>query len=94
MLPTCPTACPTCLPYLPALQENLLCLPLDRRLPLIRVRTRQAAHLLGQRLVLRLDTWEADQRFPSGHVARVGSWAEGGGAELPLEPCCRGGGHT
>jgi VacB/RNase II family 3'-5' exoribonuclease len=52
-------------------RERLLCVPMDRRLPLVRVYTRHAARLLGARFVLRLDSWARGDAFPEGHVVRV-----------------------
>lgn len=39
-------------------QEAVLVAPYDRRLPFIRVRTRVADRLMGQRFVVRVDSWE------------------------------------
>ncbi|KAL4433810.1 hypothetical protein ABPG75_000251 [Micractinium tetrahymenae] len=51
-------------------QESVLCIPSDRRLPKIRLRSRQLHRLLGQRLVLRLDGWELGSNYPHGHLVR------------------------
>eukprot|EP00887_Chlorella_sp_A99_P003744 scaffold7.g3744.t1 len=52
-------------------QESVLCVPVDRRLPKLRLRSRQLHRLLGQRLVLRLDGWERGSSYPHGHLVRV-----------------------
>ncbi|GAX81333.1 hypothetical protein CEUSTIGMA_g8764.t1 [Chlamydomonas eustigma] len=52
-------------------QVIVMCIPYDGKLPFIRVRTRQAGRLLGQRLVLRVDGWDASSMYPSGHVVRI-----------------------
>ncbi|KAH9321863.1 hypothetical protein KI387_016502, partial [Taxus chinensis] len=52
-------------------QEQLLCVPMDRRIPLVRVASRQRSHLLGQRFVIRIDGWNKRSKIPSGHVVRV-----------------------
>lgn len=51
-------------------QQNVFVLPMDKRVPKIRVRTRQAAELLGQRILVTIDAWERDSRYPSGHFIR------------------------
>ncbi|PRW57734.1 DIS3-like exonuclease 1 [Chlorella sorokiniana] len=52
-------------------QESVLCIPTDRRLPKLRLRSRQLHRLLGQRLVLRLDGWDQGSHYPHGHLVRV-----------------------
>ena len=52
-------------------RERLLCVPMDRRMPLIRTYTRHAGRLLGARFVLRVDLWPRGEQFPEGHVVRV-----------------------
>jgi len=44
--------------------------PTDRRLPLVRIQTRQLASLLGRRIVVALDGWDPDSPFPHGHYTR------------------------
>lgn len=68
---------------------TVCCVPLDRRLPLVRVRVRGAARLLGQRMVLRVDGWERRSMWPSGHVVRLlGSAGElGPESEAVLVQC-------
>jgi hypothetical protein len=52
-------------------QESVLCVPMDRRLPLLRLRSRQLAQLLGRRLVLRVAGWDRASRYPTAHLVRV-----------------------
>ncbi|KAI7844065.1 hypothetical protein COHA_002209 [Chlorella ohadii] len=52
-------------------QESVLCIPTDRRLPKLRLRSRQLHRLLGQRLVLRLDGWDQGSHYPHSHLVRV-----------------------
>ncbi|WBW71574.1 exosome 3'-5' exoribonuclease subunit Dis3 [Schizosaccharomyces osmophilus] len=52
-------------------QQTVLLTPMDRRIPKIRFRTRQAPRLLGQRIVAAIDTWEATSRYPEGHFVRA-----------------------
>ena len=46
---------------------RVLCVPGDRRLPKIRIQTRQAPALADQRLVVAIDAWPADSPYPLGH---------------------------
>ena len=45
--------------------------PADRRLPLIRMRTRQPAVLASQRIVCVIDAWDRTAPFPTGHYVRA-----------------------
>jgi exosome complex exonuclease DIS3/RRP44 len=44
---------------------------MDRRIPKIRIRTRQAQSLLGKRIMVAIDAWSKDSRYPAGHFIRV-----------------------
>ncbi|XJO75197.1 hypothetical protein BDV3_005914 [Batrachochytrium dendrobatidis] len=44
---------------------------LDKRIPKIRIRTRQAQHLVGKRIVVAMDSWAKNSRYPSGHYVRT-----------------------
>lgn len=48
-----------------------MCVPSDRRLPKVRVRSSQMSRLLGQRFVVRCTGWEPASMYPSAHVVRV-----------------------
>ena len=52
-------------------QEAVVCVPLDRRLPRMRLRSRRLSSLVGQRFVLRVDAWPAGSQLPSAHLQRV-----------------------
>ncbi|CAM9283256.1 unnamed protein product, partial [Ectocarpus sp. 12 AP-2014] len=41
--------------------------PMDPRVPKIRIKTRQLAHISGQRLVVMVDGWDVGHVFPFGH---------------------------
>ncbi|EGV64709.1 exosome catalytic subunit dis3 [Yamadazyma tenuis] len=43
---------------------------MDTVLPKIRIRTRRAKELLGKRIVISVDSWEATSKYPSGHFVR------------------------
>ncbi|CAL8362508.1 unnamed protein product [Boreogadus saida] len=44
--------------------------PADRRVPRIRIETRQAAALLSQRIMVAIDGWPRHSRYPHGHFVR------------------------
>ncbi|KAI4180552.1 MAG: hypothetical protein L6R41_007178 [Letrouitia leprolyta] len=43
---------------------------MDKRVPKIRLRTRQADELIGRRVVVSIDAWDQDSRYPVGHFVR------------------------
>ncbi|TNY22818.1 mitotic control protein dis3 [Rhodotorula diobovata] len=45
--------------------------PVQRGIPSIRIRTRQAAQLAGQKFLVSIDRWGASSRLPEGHFVRV-----------------------
>ncbi|EEH54478.1 uncharacterized protein MICPUCDRAFT_462, partial [Micromonas pusilla CCMP1545] len=49
---------------------RLLAIPVDRRLPKIRIQTRQASALLDQRIVVVIDDWPIDSPHPRGHYVK------------------------
>ncbi|KAI9847751.1 MAG: exosome catalytic subunit dis3 [Thelocarpon superellum] len=51
-------------------QQTVFLLPMDKRIPKIRVRTRQAGELLGKRVLVTIDAWERHSRQPVGHFVR------------------------
>uniref|UniRef100_UPI00358E7AF2 exosome complex exonuclease RRP44-like n=1 Tax=Myxine glutinosa TaxID=7769 RepID=UPI00358E7AF2 len=44
--------------------------PEDRRIPLVRVESRQAHILQGQRIIVSIDGWPRSSRYPNGHFVR------------------------
>uniref|UniRef100_W5JZ17 Protein DIS3 homolog n=1 Tax=Astyanax mexicanus TaxID=7994 RepID=W5JZ17_ASTMX len=44
--------------------------PADRRIPRIRIETRQASTLVGQRIIVAIDGWPRNSRYPNGHFVR------------------------
>ncbi|OKL60116.1 Exosome complex exonuclease dis3 [Talaromyces atroroseus] len=62
-------------------QQTVFVLPMDKRIPKIRIRTRQAAELLGQRILVTVDSWDRDSRYPTGHFVRSLGELETKGAE-------------
>ncbi|KAF4471923.1 hypothetical protein FALBO_1165 [Fusarium albosuccineum] len=51
-------------------QDSVFLIPMDKKIPKIRLRTRQVADLLGKRLLVTIDAWERDSRHPVGHFVR------------------------
>ena len=43
---------------------------MDKRIPIIRIRTRQAEGLSGKPIVFTNDAWDRTSRFPAGHSVR------------------------
>jgi exosome complex exonuclease DIS3/RRP44 len=50
--------------------QNVLVLPVDRRIPSIRIRTSQVEELLNRRLEVEIDLWDRTSNYPSGHYYR------------------------
>ncbi|KAI8913679.1 hypothetical protein EDD86DRAFT_187525 [Gorgonomyces haynaldii] len=51
--------------------QTLFFWPMDKKLPKIRIRTRQAQQLRGKRIICAIDQWSQDSKYPSGHFVRV-----------------------
>ena len=51
-------------------QQTVFVMPMDKRIPKIRLRTRQAEGLLGKRILVTIDAWDTDSRYPVGHFVR------------------------
>ncbi|KAI9759095.1 MAG: exosome catalytic subunit dis3 [Chaenotheca gracillima] len=51
-------------------QQSVFLLPMDKRIPKIRVRTRQAGELIGKRILVTIDSWDRESRHPVGHFVR------------------------
>ncbi|KAL5754250.1 hypothetical protein ACOSP7_022470 [Xanthoceras sorbifolium] len=43
----------------------------DRRIPKIRIQTRQLGNLLNKRIIVAVDSWDRQSRYPFGHYVRV-----------------------
>ena len=60
----------------------------DRRLPKIRIQTRQLGNLLDKRIIVAVDSWDRLSRYPSGHYVRtIGNI---GDRDTESEVCCSG----
>ncbi|XP_061373470.1 exosome complex exonuclease RRP44 homolog A-like [Gastrolobium bilobum] len=42
----------------------------DRRIPKIRIQTRQLENLLDKRIIVKVDSWDRQSRYPSGHYVK------------------------
>lgn len=62
-------------------QQTVFATPVSRVLPRIRLRTRQAPTLLGQKILVTIDRWDATSRYPEGHFVRALGKAESREAE-------------
>lgn len=62
-------------------QQTVFLIPMDKRIPKIRIRTRQASELVGKRVLVTIDSWDQDSRYPIGHVVRSLGTLETKGAE-------------
>ncbi|XP_024885836.1 exosome complex exonuclease RRP44 [Temnothorax curvispinosus] len=56
-----------------AIKENVrhLFVPAERKIPKIRIETRQAEILSKQRIIVALDSWPRNSRYPLGHFVRA-----------------------
>lgn len=59
----------------------------DRRIPKIRIQTRQLGNLLDKRIIVAVDSWDRLSRYPSGHYVRT--IGEIGDRDTESEVCCR-----
>ncbi|UKZ73205.1 hypothetical protein TrVFT333_000846 [Trichoderma virens FT-333] len=50
--------------------DSVFLIPMDKKIPKIRLRTRQVSELLGKRLLVTVDSWDRDSRHPVGHLVR------------------------
>ncbi|KAK5652548.1 hypothetical protein OQA88_10309 [Cercophora sp. LCS_1] len=51
-------------------QETVFVIPMDKKIPRIRLRTRQVAELVGKRILVTIDAWDRGSRHPAGHFIR------------------------
>ncbi|KAI0683293.1 RNB-domain-containing protein [Cytidiella melzeri] len=52
-------------------QQTVFATPVSRLLPRIRMRTRQAPSLVGQKILVTIDRWDSSSRYPEGHFVRA-----------------------
>jgi exosome complex exonuclease DIS3/RRP44 len=63
--------------------QTIFATPLSRGLPRIRLRTRQAPALVGQKILVTIDRWDPTSRYPEGHFVRA--LGQVGGRETETE---------
>ncbi|KAI1807575.1 RNB-domain-containing protein [Daldinia bambusicola] len=51
-------------------QESVFLIPMDKKVPKIRLRTRQAGDIVGKRILVAIDSWDRESRHPVGHFIR------------------------
>ena len=54
-----------------SVSRGVICVPMDRRLPHMRIQTRHVRRLVGQRFVLRFDHWKPKTAHPTAHIVRI-----------------------
>lgn len=62
-------------------QQTVFLVPMDKKVPKIRIRTRQIDELVGKRILATIDSWDRDTRYPVGHYVRSLGNLETKGAE-------------
>ncbi|KAG2063668.1 RNB-domain-containing protein [Suillus decipiens] len=61
--------------------QTVFATPVSRLLPRIRLRTRQAPSLVGNKILVTIDRWDITSRYPEGHFVRTLGKAESKEAE-------------
>ncbi|KAI9193160.1 uncharacterized protein BJ171DRAFT_431682 [Polychytrium aggregatum] len=51
--------------------QNVFFWSMDRRIPKIRIKTKQAISLVGKRIIVAVDGWPRNSRYPSGHFVKT-----------------------
>uniref|UniRef100_A0A7S2W718 Ribosomal RNA-processing protein 44 n=1 Tax=Mucochytrium quahogii TaxID=96639 RepID=A0A7S2W718_9STRA len=51
--------------------ENVLVVPVDQKIPKIRIRTRQLDAIKDKRILVSIDSWDRYSNFPDGHFIRT-----------------------
>ncbi|KAG8039028.1 hypothetical protein G9C98_003335 [Cotesia typhae] len=56
-----------------AVKENVkhLFVPAEKKIPKVRIETRQSETLSSQRIIVAIDSWPRNSRYPSGHFVRA-----------------------
>lgn len=52
-------------------KQKVLFLPMDKKIPRIRIQTRRLNDLIGKRIVVHIDDWPAHSKYPEGHFVKV-----------------------
>lgn len=67
-----------------SVSSSVLCIPFDRRFPMMRLRSRNLEKYTGKRLLVRIIAWEEDSMYPEVHVLKV----LGSAGDLETEKKC------
>ncbi len=51
--------------------SNFFFVPVDKRIPFIRIETRQYEKLVGKKILVSIDCWNRDSKYPRGHYMRI-----------------------
>lgn len=51
--------------------QHVLFVPMNRRIPRIRIFTSQLDALLDQRIMIHIDDWQRNSNYPSGHLVKI-----------------------
>lgn len=51
--------------------SNYFFIPADKRIPFIRIETRQFDKLKGMKILVNIDCWPRDSKYPRGHYTRI-----------------------
>lgn len=51
--------------------SNFLFVPVDKRIPFVRIQTRQYSLLQGKKILVSLDSWPRDSKYPRGHYTKI-----------------------
>lgn len=51
--------------------DNILVIPIDKRIPKIRVRIRNWKRLQGHKIIVIIDDWSINSNYPNGHYVKV-----------------------
>ena len=51
--------------------RSVIFVPVDKRIPRVKIQTRQIENLLNQRIAVAIDSWDTTSRSPVGHFVRV-----------------------
>lgn len=57
-------------PYKDSQTMSVLVCPIEKKYPMIRIQTRQAATLQDKRIVVAIDGWSSDSAYPDGHYVK------------------------
>ncbi|KPM08168.1 exosome complex exonuclease RRP44-like protein [Sarcoptes scabiei] len=57
--------------FLSATSTNFLFVPVDKRIPFIQIETRQYEMLRNKKILVNIDAWPCNSKYPKGHYIRI-----------------------